>query len=113
MNVGSGVNLNWYWKRWFFDNSVPDLAIRKFIDSKKEKTIVVEMKGDKPVPIDLNILFTDGSAQKIHRSVSIWKRGDKTVDIKFTSDKTVREITLDSLIVSDINKKDNQLIVQK
>jgi len=113
MNVGSGVNLNWFWKRWFFDSGVPDLAIRKFIDSNKEKTIIVEMKGDKPVPIDLNILFADGSVQKIHRPVGIWERGNKTVDIKFTSSKIVKEITMDSPIVPDINKKDNHLMVKK
>ncbi len=27
MNAGSGKNLNWFWKRWFYDNGYPDLAI--------------------------------------------------------------------------------------
>jgi hypothetical protein len=52
MNAGSGVNLNWFWKRWFFDNGTPDLAIGKFTNRKKKKSVIVEMKGNKPVPID-------------------------------------------------------------
>src|SRR5678816_2882242 len=27
MNQGSGKNLNWFWKRWFFDGGYPDLAV--------------------------------------------------------------------------------------
>jgi hypothetical protein len=111
MNVGSGVNLNWFWERWFFDRGIPDLAIGKFTDGKKEKTVVIEMKGDKPLPIDLSILFTDGSIQNIHRSTGVWELGNKTVEIKFTSSKKVKEITLGSPIVPDVNKKDNHLVL--
>jgi aminopeptidase N len=28
INTGSGKNLNWFWKSWFFDGGVPDLAIK-------------------------------------------------------------------------------------
>jgi hypothetical protein len=113
MNVGSGVNLNWFWKRWFFDNGVPDLAIGKFTSGKKKKTIIVEMKGDKPIPIDLTVLFIDGSIQKIHRSVGVWEKGNKAVDIRIASGKTVKEITLGSNYVPDINNKNNHLVVNK
>jgi hypothetical protein len=112
MNEGSGVNLNWFWKRWFFDSGVPDLAIGKFTDTKEEKTIVVEMKGEKPLPLDLTILFADGSVQKIHRSAGVWEQGNKTVEIRFASSKSVKEITLGSAYVPDVNRKDNHLIVK-
>jgi hypothetical protein len=111
MNVGSGVNLNWFWNRWFFERGVPDLAIGKFTDGKKEKSIVVEMKGEKPLPIDLSILFTDGTIQNIHRSTGVWELGNKVVEIKFASSKKVKEITLGSPIVPDVNKKDNHLVL--
>jgi hypothetical protein len=89
------------------------LAIGKFTETKEEKTIVVEMKGEKPLPIDLAILFVDGSMQKIHRSAGVWEQGNKTVEISFTSAKSVKEITLGSAYVPDVNKKDNHLIVKK
>jgi len=111
MNSGSGVNLNWFWKSWFFDNGYPDLAIAKFINSKNKKTIIVEMKGDKPLPIDLTLLFNDGSKQKIHRSIGVWEHGNKKVDISFTSSKPIKEISLGSSYIPDVNKKDNLLIV--
>ena len=111
MNNGSGVNLNWFWKRWFYDNGAPDLAIGKFTNGKKKKSVVVEMNGEKPVPIDLTVMFSDGSEQKFHRSVGVWEQGNKTTEIKFISDKTVKEIDLGSIYTPDINKKDNKLLV--
>lgn len=112
MNSGSGINLNWFWKRWFFDKGYPDLAIGKFTNSKNKKTIIVEMKGDKPVPIDLTLLFNDGSKQKIHRSIGVWEHGNKKVEISFTSSKLIKEISLGSSYIPDVNKKDNHLIVR-
>jgi hypothetical protein len=113
MNTGSGLNLNWFWKRWFYDSSTPDLALGKFTNGKKKKSIIVEMKGSKPVPVDLTVRFTDGAVQKIHQSVGVWEQGNTTVDIRFASGKMVKEITLGSSIVPDINKKDNHLIVKE
>ena len=64
MNEGCGKNLNWFWKRWFFDDGVPDLAISKVITKGKQRQIVVESKGTKPVPVDVTINYADGSVEK-------------------------------------------------
>ena len=107
MNKGTGVDLNWFWKRWFFDDGVPDLAISKVNDGKKKKTIIVESKGEKPVPVDLTVIFSDRSTQKIHRPVSVWEKGNRMVEIKFKSGKKISEVRLSSAHVPDVNKKDN------
>ncbi len=107
MNAGSGVNLNWFWKRWFFDSGVPDLAIGKVSATKKKKRIIVESKGTKPVPIDLTVTFTDGSVQRIHRSVAVWEKGDRSVVIPFHADKTVKSVQLGSTYVPDVDKTNN------
>jgi len=112
MNAGSGVNLNWFWKRWFFDNGAPDLAIGKFTEDKDKKVILVEMIGEKPLPIELTITYLDGSSQKIHRSAAAWELGNRTMEISFESAKKVKEIVLGSPYVPDINKEDNHLIMQ-
>jgi hypothetical protein len=109
MNTGSGVNLNWYWKKWFYDGGVPDLAISTVSDQKKKKRITVECKGTLPVPVDLTVTFADGSEQKIHRSAAVWEKGNKTVDVEFVSEKTIKKIELGSTYVPDVDKKDNVL----
>ncbi len=109
MNAGSGVNLNWFWKRWFYDDGVPDLAITKSSNGKQESSILVEMKGEKPVPVDLTVTFTDGSVQKVHQSVAVWEKGGKTLEVKITTGRTIKEISLGSTHVPDANPKDNFL----
>ncbi|MEI6410147.1 MAG: M1 family metallopeptidase [Bacteroidota bacterium] len=107
MNTGSGVNLNWFWKKWFYDGGVPNLAISTVSDQKKKKRITVECKGTLPLPVDLTVTFADGSEQKIHRSAAVWEMGNKTVEVEFVSEKTIKKIELGSTYVPDIDKKDN------
>ena len=86
MNIGSGQDLNWFWKSWFFDNGIPDLAITSVTKPNKDGyTIVVTNVGTKPIPIDLNIYKNGGSIQKLHRNISVWKNGNKTVTIHTTA----------------------------
>lgn len=107
INTGAGKNLNWFWKRWFFDDGVPDLAIKSV--SKKEKIyeIIIEAKGSKPVPIDLDIDYTDGTSRKEHRTVGVWAAGNTTVIVNVPAVTTIASVTLGSLYVPDINKADN------
>ena len=107
MNEGAGKNLNWFWKRWFFDAGVPDLAIAKFNAKGNAKQVLIESKGTKPLPIDLTVIYTDGSKEKIHRSIAVWEKGNKSVLLNFTSLKKVTSLQLGSTHVPDVNKADN------
>jgi hypothetical protein len=107
MNTGSGVNLNWFWKSWFFDDGVPDQAISKVSIIKKQYTVTITNIGTKPVPVDLNVYYADGSTQLIHQSVACWKNGNKTVIIPFTAKKRVEKMVLGTGYDPDVNKVDN------
>lgn len=103
MNTGSGKNLNWFWKRWFYDGGVPDLAIT----SVKGKAITITAVGEKPVPVDITVLYKDGTEEKIHRSPAVWEKGNKTVTVNYKGSKPVEKITLGSLYVVDSNTDNN------
>jgi hypothetical protein len=103
MNTGSGKNLNWFWKRWFFDGGVPDLAI----SGVKGNKITITSIGEKPVPVDVTVQYQDGTEQKIHRSPAVWEKGNRTVTVDFNAAKKVKQIELGSLYVVDADKKNN------
>lgn len=113
MNEGAGENMNWFWKRWFFDNGVPDLAINSVANSGSYFVVAIKSVGTKPVPIDLTIEYTDGSTQLIHRSVAIWQRGISSVVLNFTAAKPVKQLTLGSVHIPDADKANNVYIVTK
>jgi hypothetical protein len=107
INTGSGINLNWFWKSWFFDRGAPDLAITKVSALKKQYTVIVTNIGTKPVPIDLTLSYRDGTTKLIHQSIAAWKNGNKTYTLNFTSAKKVQSIVLGTGYDVDVNKSDN------
>ncbi len=108
MNTGSGKNLNWFWKRWFFDSGVPDLAIDKVKKRGKKYEVTILSKGTKSVPVDLTIILDDNSSFKVHKSIEVWEKGNTSETISFRTDKDVLRMTLGSTYAADVNKEDNQ-----
>jgi hypothetical protein len=107
MNAGSGRDLNWFWRRWFYDGGYPDLAITRLQHKKGSTDVIVVNKGGKPVPIDLTIEFSDGTTRKIHRSVGVWEQENKTAIIPVLSGKSIRKVTLGSTYTPDSYPADN------
>jgi len=107
INTGSGINLNWFWKSWFFDPGVPDQAISKVSILKKQYTVTVTNIGTKPVPVDLIVTYDDGTTQQMHQSILCWKNGNKTVTLAFKAKKHVQRIVLGTGYDADVNKGDN------
>ncbi|MDB5009131.1 MAG: hypothetical protein JWP45_3524 [Mucilaginibacter sp.] len=107
MNTGSGVNLNWFWKSWFFDQGVPDQAITKVSIVKKQYTVIVTNIGTKPVPVDLTIFYTDGSTRTMHQNIACWKNGNKTITLGFIALKRVQKLVLGTGYDPDVDKSNN------
>ncbi|WP_242919198.1 M1 family metallopeptidase [Pontibacter liquoris] len=107
MNAGAGRNMNWFWQRWFFDDGYPDLAIGNVQQQAGQYQVTVTAVGSKPVPVDLTVMFADNTTQKIHKDVSVWEKGNTTVDVSFKPGKAVKRIVLGSTFVPDSNPTDN------
>ena len=107
MNTGSGKNLNWFWKKWFLDSGVPDLSIKKVNKVAAGFNITIECTGHKPLPVDMTINYTDGSKERVHRSIAVWEKVN-TVTLTLPAKKSVKSIVLGSTYVPDVNKKDNE-----
>ncbi len=112
MNAGSGRNLNWFWQRWFFDDGFPDLAISKVTHNGNNYRVLITSKGNKPVPVDLVVYYTNNTTKKIHRTISVWEKRDATVTLSFTTDKPIQKLVLGTTYVPDVNKTDNEYEVK-
>ncbi|MFW0715249.1 M1 family metallopeptidase [Pedobacter sp. N23S346] len=107
MNEGSGKNLNWFWKPWFFEGDILDLGIKTVDKTNSGYTIAVENKGIKPLPIDLTLTYADGSSEKNHSTIGIWEKGSKVVMIKIKTAKKLKKVVMGSSNVPDKSKGDN------
>ena len=112
MNQGAGRNMNWFWKRWFFDGGTPDLAISGVKQNRKSYWVTIANKGGKPVPVDLSFYMKDGAVQHIHASVNCWKNNNATAVFTLSSSKKINKITLGSTYTPDTNKKDNMYMMK-
>ncbi len=107
MNEGAGQSLNWFWKRWFYDSGIPDLAITGVKQNGRRYTVTVTNKGGKPIPVDLTLYLSDNTTQRIHASIECWKNGNVNSTFYFSSPQKVKNITLGSLYTPDANPVDN------
>jgi len=112
INTGSGQNLNWFWKSWFFDTGVPDLAIGKVNIDKEQYTVTITSIGTKPIPVNLTVYYDDGTSFIIHQSVACWKDGNKTTIVPFTAEKKVKKMVLGTGYDPDVDKSNNTWIAE-
>jgi len=106
MNAGSGTNLNWFWKKWFYDNGIPDLAITAVKQTGKQTSVTIQMKGSKPVPVHLTVYYKDGTEQPLHQSIAVWENNNTTT-LNFISAKAIERIVLGDVHDADIDKGNN------
>jgi hypothetical protein len=112
MNEGSGKNMNWFWKRWFFDEGVTDMAIEAVSKNAHGYAINIRNKSAKPMPIDLLLEYTDGTSSKIHETIGVWENGDQVITIQVPAVKTLKNVVLGGAHVPDKDKSDNSFNVR-
>jgi hypothetical protein len=107
MNAGSKKDLAWYWKKWYYDKAVPDLAINSVTHTGERYQIIIVNKGGAPLPVHLEINLKEGHSMTITRTAGIWKNGQKAVNLVFKQKAAISNITLGNAYDADINPTDN------
>jgi len=107
MNEGAGKNMNWFWKKWFFDGGIPDLASSSVKKNGNNVSIVIANKGGKPIPVDLIVYYNDDSTEKIHRSIAVWEKANTSVTIAIAAKKPIKKLMLTHPHTPDSNPNDN------
>ncbi|EDM38170.1 peptidase [Pedobacter sp. BAL39] len=107
MNEGSGKNLNWFWKRWFFSEGVTDMALTAANKTADGYLFHISTKGIKPLPVDLQLTYTDGTKEQVHRSIAVWEKGDQQITVPVQTTKKLKRAELGSAHVPDKDRSDN------
>jgi hypothetical protein len=111
-NEGAGKNLNWFWQRWFFEDGAADLAITDVAKKNGGYSVQIENKGNRPLPIDLILTWSDGSAEKLHRSIDIWEKADSIIVLPVNTEKILKNALLGNIYIPDKNSADNYFEVK-
>ncbi|MET1057512.1 MAG: M1 family metallopeptidase [Pedobacter sp.] len=112
MNEGAGKNMDWFWKRWFFEGGVNDLGLVSADKTSEGYVIKVENKGGRPLPVDLTLNYADDSSEKLHQSVAVWEAGDKVISVPLKTTKKLKRVIIGAALVPDKFDNNNFLNVK-
>lgn len=112
----SGIQLDWFLNEWTQTTHTIDYAVKQ-VDGKK---ITLERIGRMPMPIDLDVVYTDGSKESFNIPLRMM-RGEKPTKAtiiedwtfahptySFTTSKKVKSVQINpSELMADINTENN------
>ena len=124
MEDASGIDLDWFWRGWFYTTDVTDIGIKnvkkyhtkteenevRFIEdtskglsfgkekdrnSKFHYEITYNKPGGLVMPIIVYYTYKDGTKERKVYPAQIWRFNDNEVTKVFSSSKEIRKITID------------------
>lgn len=106
-NAVVGENLNWFWKPWFFEQGVPDLAIEGVERDGAMSTVIVRRVGNMPVPVHMQITLQGGEKKTIVRTAETWKDGGSEMRFRIDHDVPITAVRIGASWIPDARPADN------
>lgn len=123
----SGMDLKWYWNYMTYTTRTIDYAIKSVEKEGKTTKVTLENLGNFPMPIDVNVTYTDGSKQiyniplnMMHnykkqesdvnqKNLPYWKWTQKEYEFSLNvSSEKIKSIEIDATYrMADINRENN------
>jgi hypothetical protein len=134
MEDASGVDLDWFWRGWFYTTDVTDIGlkgVKKYYTtegddevvftedaseglgfSDKHKKYHYEITYNKPgglvMPIIVEFTYKDGTKERKTYPAQIWRLNDNEVTKVFSSSKEIENIAIDpDLETADVDTTNN------
>jgi len=120
MEDGAGENLAWFWRGWFYTTHANDQVLASVTTQPAQELvgndsqgqyyhrIEIQNKGGLVMPVELEVVFSDGSTERMNLPVDVWRYNELTFTKGFFSDKALAEVILDpDEAYADIDRSDN------
>lgn len=98
----SDQDLSWLWIPWFFEFGITDVAIQSF--EKGRLTII--NKGNRPIPLFIDVRYNNGDSKLIEQNAHIWENGNIEKQFNLPSYEDVQRVLVNTT-VDDFNLIDN------
>jgi hypothetical protein len=107
-NAALGKNYDWFWHPWFDRFAYPDLSIDAVSIASGSAHITIRNKGGIPLPVEITVLYADGTSDIKHYTAAVWEFNDtQTFDVPVKTDKQVTIINLGNKAIPDSHHQDN------
>ncbi len=118
----SGMELDWYLMDWTQTTNTIDYAVKSIDTTGDDTKITLERLGLMPMPLDLEVEFTDGTTQQFHIPLRMMYGSKPTMattlkdwawaypTYEFTLGKAIKSVTIDpDNFMADIAKDNNKM----
>ena len=106
-NSSTGKDLNWFWSDWYFSSNYIDFGVGQVSGGPGNYSVTIKNIGGYPAPVDINVQYTDGSADSFHQTPAIWETGKQQVTVSIAAKKKIKSLRLVGGIFMDANEMDN------
>jgi hypothetical protein len=120
MEDGLGEQLNWFWRGWFYTTYANDQALttverqdaKELVGNESKGTnyyrFTVDQKGGLVMPVEMEVVFADGTTQRVALPADIWRQNEKTFTYGMFTSKEIVQVVLDpDQAFADINRDNN------
>lgn len=102
-NRVSGMDLNWFWNKWYFDWGHMDVGIQEV----KSNTVVVENYGGRPLAFSIVVTYDDNTTSQDEISPVVWKNSKTYNHTVNAGSKKITSVKLRIPTNGDANAKNN------
>jgi hypothetical protein len=92
----SGQDLWWFWRTWYDETWVLDQAVAAVEPGADGTRIVIEDRGQAPMPVRLTITRADGTTEEREIPVDVWLTGDTTAEVVVPPGPAVTRVEIDA-----------------
>ena len=120
MNEGTGENLDWFWRGWFYSTNANDQSIASVTVSPRDSVttrtdvgpyyvrVDVRNEGGLVMPIEMDIVYADGSKERVRLPASVWRSNERSfVKGAFARAMPVAVVLDPDESYADVDRSDN------
>ncbi len=106
-NTGSGQNLDWFWRNWYFSNGYIDLEVAGVKKSGTGSVVTVKNVGGLAAPFDLIVTRAGGVIDTLHQTSAVWRANQSEARIAVSGAKAITSVVIDGGIWMDAELGNN------
>ncbi|MFO7588634.1 MAG: M1 family metallopeptidase [Gemmatimonadota bacterium] len=93
--AAAGRDLDWFWRGWFYEQWTMDHAVASVTPDGDGTRIVIEDRGDLPMPARIEVERADGTRERLEAPVERWLAGARTAEVRAGPGAAVVAVRLD------------------
>ncbi len=107
-NEAAGEDLSWFWRSWYYEHWVLDQAVAEVRSEGNGTVIVIEDRGQVPMPVRILITRENGDVDRREVPVDVWLAGARRTAITVPPGAEVVRVEIDAdQAFPDVDRENN------